>query len=994
MQPPAEPAPSSESPAPSSEKPTPTVEPQPEAPKQDQKQAEPEQDEKQARPDLRISVKFDRAEYGQGEPLGITVAVTNVGTAPADQVRFATEPFQMFLTTGVDELVSRPRLVPGETKTIKLGGTSHWSGFPGQKAGLEVRTYAEGATDPTPNDNVSRAETSIVTNSGKVTGVLFEDRDGNGVPGPGEYHGNTSIKLVGGPNYPLSPRYVSGDGRFSMDFVLAGTYQARFVTGYSYDRMLKPGQFIVVKKGETTEVALQVVPSLSRSLVIAGHTFDKPRYAKGDDIKVSVTLRNTGTAPITGLVAVCDQENDPATLDGTGPGWAEVNPDAPGSGVTIPAGGQKTITVSDVVPDVDYPTGKVYFACVFSVDGRNSEGGSMGNPGLTAGADVAGTLGGVAGRVLSNGSPIPSDVKIVAFSPVTNRIVGHAQSINGNWRIDNLPRGPVALKVVGTWQFADGSPQRLVDIVAERNVTADLDLKSGPQVKDPTVFAPDLKASVTFDKETYDISDPVRMTIKVENIGTGINPARGSFNGTPYVEETPSFDYLALRDFTQAPIVLWPGESKQITVTGQARDGGDDHEKLRKLRYLVDVGSQNSDPNPANNKAEATANVTWATGSATVTVYGDRNLNGQMDAGEELANRIVGLGGGKPHLNSADGKTDAAGKVRFTNLPAGTHRTYDRYDRETGWIPAEGSGQKEIVVNPGDEGTALIRMVRPISDELKASITFDQPSYQRGDRVGLTVSITNNTANTLQVKAFCGGAFGPYLGNEGAEWGPFTDKGPGVQVAAGGKVDVHVDTALPAESPDHGYVVVSCAFGPDNTAGIPFARAMAKVPGVTNTFRGRVVSGDPTRVNPDAKPVVGVKLVLLDPETNKPVARTTTDAEGNWVFPDLAVGLYTPVVVGPWRILDTWSEGQPFGNVRGYEYPEWIWVQPGQDVADPDLTAPPGDGGSGGGSNSGLLPVKNTDALANTGVSVLGLLLFGALLVMAGASLVGRRRTA
>ena len=64
---------------------------------------------------------------------------------------------------------------------------------------------------------------------------------------------------------------------------------------------------------------------------------------------------------------------------------------------------------------------------------------------------------------------------------------------------------------------------------------------------------------------------------------------------------------------------------------------------------------------------------------------------------------------------------------------------------------------------------------------------------------------------------------------------------------------------------------------------------------------------------------------------------------------------------------------------------------PGPDVADPTIVRP----GPGGGANTGTTPVtaiKNSDALANTVVSVLGLGLFGVLLVLAGAAL--RRKPA
>ncbi|SDK66258.1 hypothetical protein SAMN04488074_106356 [Lentzea albidocapillata subsp. violacea] len=944
-------------------------------------------DAQQAAPDLKVSVKFDRAEYSLGEPLGITVTVRNDGDIAAEQVRFATELYQISLTTGVEDLVSRPRLAPGEEKVIKLGGTTLWGSH---MVALTVRTYAEGATDKAPGDNVSRGEATIARNNGEIQGVLYEDRDGNGAPSPGEGIDYQQFKLAGGPAYPGTLSTYNG-GQFSARDVPPGTYQALY-QGYTPagDMTVKPGQFIVVKKGEVTQVALQAVPTLSRSLRIVGSSFDKPKYAKGDQIAVSVTLQNYGKAPITGLVTVCDPENDPATLDGTGAGWGDLRTDGPG--VALAAGETKTFTVTDTVADVEYPNGKVYFACVFSADGRNTNGTSnygSANPGLTVGAEVAGVRGALSGRVLASGSGVDS-AKVVAVNPANNRIVGKSStSWDGSWQIQNLPQGPIALRIAGDWKLADGSAQKIANVVAEQTSTVDLDVVSGPTVPDPTVYAPDLKLSVSFDRTTYDISDLVRMTIKVENVGTGDGPARGNWQGGPYNPEEPWFEYLEIRKFLDAPIELWPGESRQATFTGRLKDGGDDPEKLRKASYAAHVGSVSSDPNPDNNKSEARASVTWGTGSVAVTVYGDRNLNGKLDAGEELANRKVRAGGGKPHVNKY-GTTDASGRVRFADVAAGVYYASDEYDRESGWIPAGSNTDAEqtAVVNPGDEGTAVVRLVRPLSDVLKASMTFDKPSYEPGAKVGVVGKIINEGTTPVRLKADCGnGGHGPYLGNRGPEWGALSNLADGVELPAGANFTFHVTTGMPSASADYGYVTVSCSFGPTGNFGNPWLSATAKVPGATQTFTGFVVTGD--WMSGKSEPVPNAKLVLLDPETKKPVVSTTTDANGTWTFPDLAVGAYEPLVVGPWKVVD-FGEGEPFGNVRGREWPAYVWLEPGPDVADPTAaTGGPGGSGSNGGTAS-VQAIKNTDALANTGVSVLGFALFGALLVMAGAAM--RRR--
>ncbi|KJK51178.1 hypothetical protein UK23_08110 [Lentzea aerocolonigenes] len=935
--PPQSPDPST--PVPPVAPPATTVEPP--KPEEQKPEAKQEKQAEQAAPDLKLSLAFDKPEFAMGEAISLTVKITNAGDAPANQIRFAAEPGGMYLTTGVDELISRPTLAPGESRTFKVGATAESQS--GDRLALSLRAYVEGATDKAPNDNAAQAEAKLTQNSGRLSGVVYEDKNGNGVADPGEnLPGYQQLKLTGGSDFPGSTLQLS-NGQFSTWAIPAGKYQARLSGGYFPDgqRAIKPGQFFVVNKGESTEVALQAVPALYRSLEKVGASFDKPKYAKGDPISVSFTLKNSGTAPITGLVTVCDPENDPATLDGTGEGWGELRPSR--GGVTIGAGETKTFTVTDTVPDVDYPTGKVYFACVFSVDGRNVDG-RIGNPnsydpGLTIGADVARTIGQVSGRVLRDGQPVTEPVKVVAYNASNNRIVGDDDSNdwNGEWSIPNVAQGKIALKVVGRWKFADGSTTRLVDVVGDQDAKVDLEVVPGDEVKDPTVYSPDLKVSVTFDKQAYDISDPVLMTLKVENIGTGKSPARGSWLST-YTEDQPYFDSLQLNKFTQSGIELWPGESKQITLVGKARDGGSDPEKLRKMRYVTEVGGPFEDPDKTNNKAEARADVVWSAGNFTAVVYGDGNLNGKMDAGEALGGLTVQVGGGKPWVNM-NAKSDGGGRVRFTGVPAGGYRAWVNWDREGGWV-AGGSntdGPQTGVVNPGDEGSALVRMVRPLSDKLKTSLKYDQPSYPAGAKVGLTASITNETGSPIQVKADCGtsSGFGPYLGNEGAGWGPLARDAAGVEIAAGATFTQHVvDATMPEQSPSFGYVETYCTFGPENGAGNPFVSARTKVPGATETFKGAVVKDF---MNPTKVP--NVKLVLLDPETGRTVASTTTDAEGKWVFPDLPVGDYTPLVLGPWRTINTWEEGQPFGNVRGADYESWIFVEPGPDVADPGSTS-------------------------------------------------------
>jgi hypothetical protein len=402
------------------------------------------------------------------------------------------------------------------------------------------------------------------------------------------------------------------------------------------------------------------------------------------------------------------------------------------------------------------------------------------------------------------------------------------------------------------------------------------------------------------------------------------------------------------------------------------------------------VATRSGDPDWTNNKAEGRASVTWSTnGSLKVFFYGDRNLNGHPDAGEELGNRKMGISGGRPHVG-VGGKTDASGWARFTDLPPGSIRAQDALENwRDGWMPLEESPIG--VVNPGDEGTLAIRLVRPLSDKLLATLKFDQPSYPEGAVLGVTASITNNSDKPVHVTAACSGWGGRDLFNDNDDWGAFKRNGSGVEVAVGATYTHRVTTAMPPESANYGVVGVGCEFGPAGNSGNPWASAETKVPGATQTFRGMVVTG--TYENP--QPVPNVKVVLLDPDTNQPVESTMADADGKWEFPDLAVGAYMPLVVGPWKVReDQWRESVGFINVRGSTDPMPFWVDPGPEVADPEAVARPGGGTKTGGpkkvSKTKLIQakkMKNTSALANTGVSVLGLTLFGGLLVLAGAAL-------
>ena len=87
-------------------------------------------------------------------------------------------------------------------------------------------------------------------------------------------------------------------------------------------------------------------------------------------------------------------------------------------------------------------------------------GMGAGNPGLTVGADVVGAFGNVKGH-LFGGASGENPVKIVAINPVNNRVLKTNTYYTSDWSMQDLPQGPVVLKVVGRWQFEDGGTEKI-----------------------------------------------------------------------------------------------------------------------------------------------------------------------------------------------------------------------------------------------------------------------------------------------------------------------------------------------------------------------------------------------------------------------------------------------------------------------------------------------------------------------------------------------------
>ncbi|MFS8100844.1 DUF11 domain-containing protein [Lentzea alba] len=979
--------PSSEAPAPSVE-PTPSSTPtvpvppaQPDAKPEQKAEAKAEVRTVGPRPDLAVSTSFSKPSYLPGEDLVVTIKVRNVGDAAADGVRFSLDRGDLWIKSGYEDLLARPVIAAGAERVITLiAAAGHEQA---SSAWITVRATVDGVADPTPGDNSSSADTKIRQDRGTVSGVVYVDANGNGAPDAGEGLTGQSVIVEGGQPRAHRSATVDGQGRFSITDLPTGDYRIVQLVGNPNRYAVKPGTSrFVVQPGSDTPLNISAVKPAADLLGVE-LAFDRDSYAKSDPVGITVKLTNKTNAPLPGIVAVCNPYGDsPGSIDGVGGDWEALNPD--GSGVTVPAGATTVLSITDAVPADT--TGGVSIACNFGNDGR----ATFGYVGGSDYANVTGIIGRARGSVANaeTGQPITGQNRIAVLDPVTRKPLGSAELFpSGNWELwSSVRTGPVVFVVPGPWKPKDGK-EFTADIKADETITVPVfEVVPGPEVPDPSKVSPDVAVTASFDKTTYDVADLVQVTVKVENKGTAAGYVR-FVEDTPTPQDSLRYDrrqWGAFNDYLKQ-VVLQPGESRVLTITGTVLWNT---AKTVSFQARFEVYG---DTDLSNNKVAVSADVQAVTGNAEVLAYADKNINGKHDAGEELADVQVTLGGVGTAFYQ-DKRTDAAGKALFSDIPIGTYYTFS--ELRDGWV-VDGSTYGSI--SAGATTTLELKGRRPLSDKLSASVNFVKDAYAPGENYELDVTLTNRTGEDLPaVKAFCSGAGEPgEIYNWGPGWGPLEGEvGAGVPLKDGETRTWRVWGAQPEEAPRIGYAYIGCMFGPDPYVnGAPHARDDFRVPGQRAGALGRLVIDDPN--SGDDPPAPRMTVVLVDHMSQKVVTRTITDDQGRFQVFNLPVARYDLVVPGPWKV--EYHRMNPYFHVRVGEddREQLVHLVPGPEVEDPGYplpedetpgtNVPPALGGGGSG-----------DALAKTGASVLGLGLLGALLVAFGfgASLIGRRRLA
>jgi hypothetical protein len=431
---------------------------------------------------------------------------------------------------------------------------------------------------------------------------------------------------------------------------------------------------------------------------------------------------------------------------------------------------------------------------------------------------------------------------------------------------------------------------------------------------------PDLRATATFDRESYIGSDRVTVTLTITNAGTVDAPGVRAF---PWGDMTVETGWQGLD--TAVGVLVEAKATRVFTLSGYL------------WNYVVDsvsfegnVSSGPGDADDKDNQFSARARLTPASGTFAGVIFADDDADRVMDPGETgLPDTTISLSGPGvgPGLQVV---TDAAGRFAFPDLPPGRYQIY--YSMLLPYVVSglHNADWDYVVVAPHDP-ELRIPAVLNLRLFLRVNMFFEQDSYRPDEQARLTVVLTNqSTTDAKGIVADCPAVSGSAGLPVGPGWGAL--RSGGVDVPAAHSKIITVSEPVPREAARFGLLTANCAFGP---AGYPFtatapARATARVPGLPGAGRAQLVHDANGDFNPEpGEEVAGVPVVLTDPYTGAEVARATTDAEGYLAVTDLPAQIYDVRIDGPWVPIVEFGFRLPVvADQKGPDPQRWF-VEPG-----------------------------------------------------------------
>ncbi|WP_170224043.1 SdrD B-like domain-containing protein [Actinokineospora cianjurensis] len=299
-------------------------------------------------PDLRVSAHLDKAEYVTSDVVEATVTIRNIGDGPATGVWFNRDQstgsqLRVFDTGGLPSADQGITLAPGETREFVLHGATPAAGGTVLFGGSVVTDSAE--LDAS-NNSVQVSATSVAV-TGDYTGVVYVDRDGDGVFDQGEGLPGVMLTASSYGGGWVMDRQTDADGRFAFLDIPGTVYSVHYGledADYTIPGGSGTGRDLVSVPSAGHDATVRAYLLLDRSLD-ASVSFDRDRYHPGDTATFTFSFSNKGTKRLTGVgVRGMHAEGDFQAQ----PSWDPIGPGGPG--LTLEPGQRKTVTVTGQIP--------------------------------------------------------------------------------------------------------------------------------------------------------------------------------------------------------------------------------------------------------------------------------------------------------------------------------------------------------------------------------------------------------------------------------------------------------------------------------------------------------------------------------------------------------------------------------------------------------------------------------------------------------------------
>lgn len=406
---------------------------------------------------LRTTAEFTAASYTAADTdVRFAVTVENVGSAPVDDVGVTVRTDLLFDPADLGPLAPGGEplpLAPGASFVVEVPVR-----MPAPTDLLRVElVFSDGSTHT--------VEAPVTPATGSVSGLVYGDLDYDEVVDPGEELAGGTVRMNNG-GFMRETR-MDQRGAFTFSDLPVGEYYVVVYLPMSW-RVVTPPQ-LRVDAGLTTYV-VRAVRTTQPPLTVSA-TLDRDTYAVGDVAHEHVVLTNTGTTPLSGIVAAC---GGPGSRALQGSGWGELY-DLPGA--TLAAGEKRTYDFTEVVPEISGVYGFVYLDCAFEV-------GDVFAGATTDKAMVPGQRGTITGAVRQpTGAPVPAVTMLLVDD--TGHVAARAtSSADGTFRFVDVPANLYEVRLLGPWRHA-------TDIVVYRQVyggrttEVPLEVIPGPVVADP-----------------------------------------------------------------------------------------------------------------------------------------------------------------------------------------------------------------------------------------------------------------------------------------------------------------------------------------------------------------------------------------------------------------------------------------------------------------------------------------------------------------------------